>query len=165
VMEGIERDAPHQPRRAVAEPVGHDRVAELMEDQSDEQRDDEGDEKDEDRLETILSDYELENDTPYLRGRLPLSIATRRERPSPPAPRPPERARGVSLNHVFQRVPWCRLTDREAVARGHSGLPFPVTTGEGPGMRAVHFSCLDCQKRALLRWSGGRLHPKAPLRA
>jgi hypothetical protein len=65
-MEGIERDAAHQPRCAVAEAIGDDRVAELVKDESDEERNDEGDAEDEDGLETFLPDEKLENGTPFL---------------------------------------------------------------------------------------------------
>jgi hypothetical protein len=75
-MERIQRDAPHQPRRAIAEPIGNDRVAELVKDESDQKRDDEGDEENENCLETFLPDEKLENGTPYLQERLPLSITT-----------------------------------------------------------------------------------------
>lgn len=65
-MERIERDAAHQPRRAIAEAIGDDRVAELVEDESDQECNDEGDTEDEDGLEAFLPDEKLENGTPFL---------------------------------------------------------------------------------------------------
>ncbi|MGE0542912.1 MAG: hypothetical protein AB7R89_22320 [Dehalococcoidia bacterium] len=108
-------------------------MAELVKDESDEQRDDEGDEEDENGLKTILPDEKLKNGTPYLRSRLRFQYNNEAGPVLTPDPSPAGRERGAwsDQDHLFAGRSNC--TKALVGVHGCMRLPSPAERERGRG--------------------------------